>query len=155
MIRYRTRRLGTGPHTRYRYSRTVDPLRRTSPKQLLALARDLRLNPTPGERHAWALLRNRQVLGLKFRRQHILHGFIVDFCCLELRLVLELDGAHHHMIERARYDAARTALLRTAGYRVLRIRNRDITRPYLVQLVQPLVRPLRPGTHHVLPKGVL
>ncbi len=47
------------------------------------------------ERHAWSLLRNRRIGGLKFRRQHVIGAFIVDFYCADLRLVLELDGAPH------------------------------------------------------------
>ena len=50
----------------------------------MAAARQLRRDATPAERHAWTLLRNRRLLGLKFRRQHVLRGFIVDFYCAEL-----------------------------------------------------------------------
>jgi len=61
----------------------------------LEIARHLRRKATPAERHAWSLLRRRGILGLKFRRQHPLCGFIVDFYCPRLRLVLELDGGSH------------------------------------------------------------
>ena len=71
---------------------TMDPLRRLTAGQRYAFARQLRRQSTPAERHAWTLLRNRGVLGLKFRRQHVLHGFIVDFCCLAKHIVIELDG---------------------------------------------------------------
>jgi len=63
--------------------------------QRFALARALRHRPTPAERHAWTLLRNRGILGLKFRRQHVLHGFIVDFYCASERVVIELEGSPH------------------------------------------------------------
>lgn len=57
----------------------------------LERARQLRWRQTPAERRAWQLLRNRRLLGLKFRRQHRIRGFIVDFYCHELQLVLEID----------------------------------------------------------------
>src|ERR1041384_2907746 len=78
----------------------MDPLRRLRAAERFARARELRLHPTPAERHAWTLLRNRGILGLKFRRQHVLHGFIVDFYCPSERIVIELEG------ERARYAGA-------------------------------------------------
>jgi very-short-patch-repair endonuclease len=89
----------------------MDPLRRLTHAQRFALARQLRLNPTPAERHAWSLLRGRAVFGLKFRRQHVLHGFIVDFYCVAERLVIELEGNVHDAPDRRGVDAARAALL--------------------------------------------
>jgi very-short-patch-repair endonuclease len=65
--------------------------------------------------------------GLKFRRQHAIGRFIVDFFCAELRLVMELDGGVHTGAERAEYDLARTAWLEAHGYRVVRLRNEDVT----------------------------
>lgn len=123
----------------------VDPLRRTPPARKRALARQLRREPTPAERHTWSLLRNRQLLGLKFRRQHVLHGFIADFFCAELKLILELDGERHNEVTQAGYDTARTAWLRAAGYRVLRIPNKNVTRAWLQELVAAFVPPLPNG----------
>ena len=80
---------------------------------------------------AWSLLRNRRLRGLKFRRQHVLHGFIVDFYCPALRLVLEPDGNAHDGATQAGYDAARTAWLTAAAYHVIRVRNKDLTRKRL------------------------
>jgi very-short-patch-repair endonuclease len=114
----------------------VDPIRRISAAQRFALARQLRRSPTPAERHAWSLLRNRGVLGLKFRRQHVLHGFIVDFYCLEQRLVLELEGDPHEAPARRGYDESRAALLRAGGYRVVRIRNSDVALTGLHKAIQ-------------------
>jgi very-short-patch-repair endonuclease len=114
----------------------MDPLRRLTPAQIFALARQFRLNPTPAERHAWSLLRGRAILGLKFRRQHVLHGFIVDFYCSEERLVLELEGDAHDGSDQRAYDAARAAFLEAGGYRVVRIRNRDVTRGHLEELLR-------------------
>lgn len=114
----------------------VDPLRRLTPAQKVAFARQLRLHPVPAERHAWALLRNRSLLGLKFRRQHILHGFVVDFYCAAERLVIELEGDVHEPRDRQAYDLARAACLAAAGYRIVRIRNRDVTRKHLEQILR-------------------
>jgi very-short-patch-repair endonuclease len=114
----------------------MDPLRRVPRAQLFAVARQLRLNPTPAERYAWTLLRGRAVLGLKFRRQHVLHGFIVDFYCAAERLVVELEGDVHDARDRRGYDAARAAFLEAAGYRLVRIRNRDVTRAHFEELLR-------------------
>src|SRR6266480_4941631 len=112
----------------------MDPLRRLTNAQRFAIARQLRRAASPAERYAWSLLRNRGVLGLKFRRQHVLHGFIVDFYCVARRLVVELEGDAHDARDRQTYDAARAAFLEAAGYRVVRMRNRDVT-PEHVELV--------------------
>src|ERR1700679_3510922 len=72
----------------------------------LALARRFRREPTPAEAAAWQLLRGRRILGLKFRRQHVIAGFIVDFYCASLRLVLELDGGIHDHPVQAENDAS-------------------------------------------------
>jgi very-short-patch-repair endonuclease len=109
----------------------MDPLRRITAGHKVALARALRRAPTPAERYAWSLLRNRGVLGLKFRRQHVLHGFIVDFYCAARRLVVELEGDSHTEPGQRAYDAARTAFLQAAGYRVISLKNRDVTRERL------------------------
>jgi len=113
----------------------MDPLRRVPPGRKFTQARELRRAATSPERHAWSLLRNRGVLGLKFRRQHVLHGFVVDFYCAAERLVLELEGAPHAGSERRAYDVARAATLEAAGYRVIRIANRDVTRDHLAALL--------------------
>ena len=129
----------------------MDPLRRITRAQKFALARELRCHATPAERFAWSLLRNRGVLGLKFRRQHVLHGFIVDFCCLEARIVLELDGHAHDAEPQRGYDVARGGRLKAAGFQVLRIANREVTRDYLERLLRAALKnshfvpPLRNG----------
>jgi len=129
----------------------MDPLRRVPSGRKFALARELRRTATPAERYAWSLLQSRGVLGLKFRRQQVLHGFIVDFYCAAERLVLELEGAPHAASERRAYDAARAATLEAAGYRVIRVANRDVTRDRLEALLGPLRK--RSPTVPPLPKG--
>ena len=114
----------------------MDPFRRLRAAERFALARELRLRPTPAERHAWTLLRNRGILGLKFRRQHVLHGFIVDFYCPGERIVIELEGDMHDAEAQRDYDRARAGFLEAAGYRVIRMRNRDASREHLEPLLQ-------------------
>lgn len=87
-------------------------------------ARDLRHMQTDVERALWRLLRSREMAGFKFRRQHPLCGYIVDFVCLEKQVVIELDGGQHR--EQAEYDRVRTRKLEVAGFRVLRFWNNDM-----------------------------
>ena len=91
------------------------------PRRLLEMSRRFRQVPTPAEAVLWELLRGRRLDGLKFRRQHVVAGFIVDFYCAEQRLVIEVDGPVHGRYRSA--DAARVAILGTAGRRVLRLAN--------------------------------
>jgi len=128
----------------------MDPLRRVPRGRKFTQARELRRAPTSTERYAWSLLRNRGVLGLKFRRQNVVHGFIVDFYCAAERLVLELEGTPHAGNERRAYDA-RAATLEAACYRVIRIANRDVTRDQLVALLSRALGSLR--LVPPLPKG--
>jgi len=69
----------------------------------------------------------------------------VDFYCARLKLVIELDGRHHDETSHTSYDTARTATLRAAGYRVIRIRNRQLTKKLLADRLRPLVPPLPEG----------
>ena len=100
-------------------------------------ARELRRALTPAERFAWSLLRRRGIHGLKFRRQHVLGRFIADFYCPARRLVLEVDGPTHDRPADAAYDAARTAQLVRLGYTIVRIRNAEVSRPRLEELLRP------------------
>jgi very-short-patch-repair endonuclease len=72
---------------------------------LLARAREMRRNPTPGEETLWRRLRARRLAGLKFRRQHVISPYIADFYCAAARLVVEIDGASHD--GRKRWDTHR------------------------------------------------
>lgn len=89
-----------------------------------AIARSLRANQTDAERRLWTLLRARQMNELKFRRQHPIGPYIVDFYCAEHRLVIELDGGQH--AENRLKDEARTRWLNAQGYRVLRFWNHEV-----------------------------
>ncbi len=93
-------------------------------KRLTGAARELRRRETEAEAILWAALRGRQVAGLKFRRQRPAGPFVLDFYCADHRLVVEVDGAIHD--EQREQDAARTAILKQYGYRVVRFRNAEI-----------------------------
>ena len=86
-------------------------------------ARTLRREMTPAERRLWSILRLRGVDGYRFRRQFPIGPFVVDFACLQVRLVIEADGGQH--MESA-MDAERDAFLRSKGFRVVRFWNHDI-----------------------------
>ena len=98
---------------------------RTS-SQINRSARQLRQQMTPAEQMLWKRLHNRQVAGLKFRRQQAFGPYIFDFFCSQLKLVIELDGAiHNDPIERAN-DAERDAQCRAHGLTVLRFTNDEV-----------------------------
>jgi len=84
----------------------------------------MRQAPTDAESLLWKHLRNRQLNGLKFRRQHAIDRLIVDFCCIEAGLVIELDGPIHD--EDPPRDETRDATLGERGFRVLRFRNEQL-----------------------------
>ena len=91
---------------------------------LLARAREFRQPQTPAEATLWASLRDRQLGGYKFRRQHPIDRFIADFCCPECHLIVEVDGDSH--LAQAEYDVARTEWLSDHGYEVVRFTNREV-----------------------------
>jgi very-short-patch-repair endonuclease len=88
------------------------------------LQRTLRNNLSDAEQALWRLLRGRQICGLKFRRQHPFGDYILDFVCLENRLVIEVDGGQHG--QQTEYDENRTQELQAAGFRVLRFWNNEV-----------------------------
>ena len=84
-------------------------------------ARNMRKHPTPAEAILWRALRGRRLAGLKFRRQHPVGQFIVDFYCANCKLAVEVDGSIHD--QQLAYDQARTEQLEAFGCRVLRVSN--------------------------------
>jgi len=92
----------------------------------LELARELRQRATPAEAFAWELLRDRRFLGLKFRRQHQIGDYVVDFHCDEKKLVVELDGSIHDTSARQEVDHKRDAYLKALGLTLLRIPNQHL-----------------------------
>lgn len=88
-------------------------------------ARHLRIHSTEVEKRLWWRIRNRQ-LGVKFRRQHPLNGYILDFAYEELKFGIELDGGQHNEAANLARDAARTSVLATSGWQILRFWNNDV-----------------------------
>jgi very-short-patch-repair endonuclease len=88
--------------------------------------RDFRQEPTEAERKLWAYIKNRQLCGIKFRRQHPLDRYILDFYCEDAKLCIELDGSEHLDPEQAQYDMERTQYLHDHSIRVIRFWNSDV-----------------------------
>ena len=84
----------------------------------IEIARKLRRHQTDAENHLWHYLRNRRLLGFKFRRQYPIGRYVVDFACTEKAFIIELDGGQH--AEQQARDRARTHFLEQQGYRVIR-----------------------------------
>ena len=110
-------------------------------------ARQLRESSTDTEMRLWLQLKNRSLGGFKFRRQHPIPPYIVDFVCIEQRLIVELDGGQH--AEQATSDAERTAFLESKGFRIIRFWNDEalkqtnaVLEEILRQLHAPHPRPL-------------
>ncbi len=89
-------------------------------------ARNLRHEQTKQEKIIWSILRNRQFYGLRFKRQVPIGAYIVDFCCNEKKIILEIDGGQHNEPSNITYDKQRTAFLEAEGYKVIRFWNNDI-----------------------------
>lgn len=98
-------------------------IRGTTP-EIESAARWLRKNMTTAEQKLWSALKDRQLDGFKFRAQHPVGRFIVDFYCPACRLMIEVDGAIHST--RTDYDVARTDQLKSYGYTVIRFTNDEV-----------------------------
>lgn len=103
-----------------------DNLHKEAIGKLYQFGKELRQESTGAEKLLWTELRNRKLKGLKFRRQHPLDKFIVDFYCNEKKLVVELDGNVHDEKINKEYDEARTAMLAGLNIIVLRFKNEEI-----------------------------
>ena len=99
---------------------------------ILKRAREMRHPQTPAEATVWRHIRNR-ALGYKFRRQHPIERFIIDFYCAEIKLCIEIDGDSHLEKDQQEYDAARTEYLESIGRKVIRFTNEDVR--YNIQAV--------------------
>lgn len=97
-------------------------------------AKKLRDNPTQAEEVMWLSLRNNQLDGYKFRRQHPLLIYVVDFYCHELKLVIEIDGEYHQTPEQIKLDKERTENIEFQGLRVIRFTNEEVELDILVVL---------------------
>ena len=118
-------------------------------KILLSRARALRRQGSEAECALWKHLRGRRMKGCKFRRQVVIEPYIVDFACLEAKLIVEADGGQH--ADQIGYDARRTARLEGMGYRVMRYWNHEILgqlENVLEQIVRALLETPSPQTSH-------
>lgn len=89
-------------------------------------ARQFRKHQTSAEALLWRALRNRKLARWKFRRQHLIDRYLVDFVCLDAKLVIEVDGATHSRPHEIARDSERTRILEACGYHVMRLQNADI-----------------------------
>jgi len=108
-------------------------------KETVRAARELRKRGTPAEVLLWQLLRNRQLGGFKFRRQHPIGTFVADFFCDDARLVIEIDGAVHREPSQQERDRVRDQVLEQYGYACLRLTNEDViyhTQEVLTMILQ-------------------
>jgi very-short-patch-repair endonuclease len=92
----------------------------------IARARSLRNRMAPAEARLWVRLRELRGEGLHFRRQHPERGYILDFVCLDRRLIVEVDGDSHLDPDRARKDRVRDAVLGREGFVTMRVSNGDV-----------------------------
>ncbi len=90
-------------------------------------AKEMRNKPTEAEKMLWNVLSNKGIDGFKFRRQHIIGEYIVDFVCLEKRLIIEVDGSIHNTPEQKEHDNQRTEWLKSKGFRIIRYTNNQVT----------------------------
>jgi len=88
--------------------------------------RTLRKNQTYAEKVMWQQLRNRQLLGIKFKRQYSVDHFLIDFYAPELKLAIELDGSIHESAEHKEYDKARPEYIENFGISFIRITNQEL-----------------------------
>ena len=91
-----------------------------------ARARTLRVLQTSAEAKLWQALRNRRLARWKFRRQHVIEQYVVDFVTLHGKLIVEVDGVTHSTASAIKRDSARTAVLEACGFHVVRVSNTDV-----------------------------
>ena len=119
--------------------------RRKNRPEELTERRSLRTNGTKEEAMMWKVLKNRQVSGVRFRRQFSVGAYILDFYCPELKLCIELDGAGHYNSEGLRHDYVRDKYLSELGIRVLRFENLAVLKmqPVMLAEIEAVIAELR------------
>ena len=95
-------------------------------KRLKNFRKELRNNLTPAEALLWSALKNKQLSGRKFRRQHSMGKYVVDFYCPSEKLVVELDGAGHFTPEGSDHDEIRDEFIKGLGIKILRYENNEM-----------------------------
>ena len=97
-----------------------------APSDSFSKAQFLRRNETKAEKLLWGKLRNNQLEGLKFRRQHPVNIYIADFYCHKFKLIIELDGDYHNQEEQKQKDEVRTEVLRLNDLKIIRFKNEEV-----------------------------
>jgi very-short-patch-repair endonuclease len=97
-----------------------------APPDSFAKAKFLRDNMTDAKKLLWEKLKNNQLKGFKFRRQHPIHIYIVDFYCHKLKLVIEIDGGYHNSKDQKILDAERSEILKFQKLEVIRFTNEEV-----------------------------
>ena len=97
-----------------------------APSDLFSKAQFLRRNETIAEKLLWEKLRNNQLEGLKFRRQHPVNIYIADFYCHKFKLIIELDGDYHNQEEQKQKDEVRTEVLGLNDLKIMRFKNEEV-----------------------------
>mgnify|MGYP003422568728 FL=1 len=103
-----------------------DGMWKGAPSDLFSKAQFLRRNETIAEKLLWEKLRNNQLEGLKFRRQHPVNIYIADFYCHKFKLIIELDGDYHDQEEQKQKDEVRTEVLRLNDLKIIRFKNEEV-----------------------------
>lgn len=103
-----------------------DGMWKGAPASSFLKAQSLRNNETQAEKILWEKLRNNQLKGYKFRRQHPISLFIADFYCHQLKLIIEIDGEYHNTLEQIKKDDERTQILQDNGMKIIRFNNYEI-----------------------------
>jgi very-short-patch-repair endonuclease len=116
-------------------------------------ARALRLRQTEAEAVLWQELRGGKLAGLKFRRQHAVATFVVDFYCPEHHLVIEVDGSMHDEPEQRIRDRTKQEYLEALGNTVLRVRNEEVTKNLAIVLERVRVTAMNAGEVPPFPPG--
>ncbi|MBI4810498.1 MAG: DUF559 domain-containing protein [Ignavibacteriales bacterium] len=93
---------------------------------MIEVARQLRQRQTQSEKILWQRLRKHNIEGLKFKRQHHVGRYVVDFYCADLKLIVELEGGIHEFENQKEYDVVRFEELEIMGYRILRVKNEEV-----------------------------
>ena len=117
-------------NNRFNYTSKPHTFRNRIKKSKFELARKMRKNPTPAENALWKIIRNKKT-GFRFRRQSPILGYIADFYCPSISLIIEVDGKWHKFNKK--YDVKRDLILERKGFVVLRVTNEDVLKtPHFV-----------------------
>lgn len=125
-----------------------------SSRKSISQAKALRKDMTNAEKRLWNQLKSRRLWNIRFRRQHPVAPYILDFACVKYRLAIEVDGETHSSVEERAYDSRRTKVLETKGWTVIRFRNDEIYKQ-MNDVLDKITRhlPSTASAGEVAPKG--